>query len=90
LGTESYGRYLTSVVQTAIQQDERVNHLAFNVQVVAWVDASRRLHLRLLQSSGDPKVDGLLASLADTMPAVDEDPPGPEQFRLAIHSKRPA
>src|SRR6185312_13517940 len=46
-GTENYGRYLTSIVQTAIQQDEWLNHLAFNAQVIAWVDQNRRLHLRL-------------------------------------------
>ncbi|MBV9570046.1 MAG: ferric siderophore transporter TonB [Alphaproteobacteria bacterium] len=89
VGSESYGRYLTSVVQNAVQQDERVNRLAFSVQVIAWVDASRRLHLRLVQSSGDPKVDGALVTLADGLPAVDEEPPGSGEFRLAIRSRRP-
>jgi periplasmic protein TonB len=90
IGSESYGRYLTSVVQNAVQQDERVNHLAFSAQIVAWVDENRKLHIKIVQSSGDPKVDSALLSLAEDMPAIDEEPPGPGQFRLAIHSRRPA
>lgn len=89
IGTESYGRYLTSIVQSAIEQDERVNHLAFNVQLAAWVDENKRLHIKLLQSSGDPAVDSALVSLASSMPALDEEPPGPGEFRLAVHSRRP-
>ncbi|HEX3653934.1 MAG TPA: hypothetical protein VHU18_14030 [Rhizomicrobium sp.] len=86
-GSESYGRYLTSVVQNAIQEDDRVNHLAFNAQVVAWVDGSRRLHIKLVQSTGDPRIDSALLGLS--LPALEEDPPGQGEFRLAIHSKRP-
>ncbi|HEX3943504.1 MAG TPA: hypothetical protein VHW69_05395 [Rhizomicrobium sp.] len=89
LGTESYGRYLTSILQNAIQQDERVNHLAFNAQLVAWVDGSHRLHIKLVQSSGDPRIDSALLGLSESLPALDEEPPGPGEFRLAIHSRRP-
>ena len=88
-GNESYGRYLTSVIQSAIEQDDRVNHLAFSAQVMAWVDDNRRLHVKLIQSSGDPKIDSDLVSLAENLPPLEEEPPGALQFKLAIRSRRP-
>jgi outer membrane biosynthesis protein TonB len=88
-GNENYGRYLTSVIQSAVEQDDRVNHLAFTAQVTAWVDGSRHLHVKVVQSSGDPKVDDALVQLADSMPPLEEEPPGDLQFKLAIHSRRP-
>ncbi len=89
-GAESYSRYLTSILQNAIEQNEKLNHLAFNAQVMAWVDENRRLHVRLLQSSGDPKIDDNIVAAAQQLPSLDEEPPGALQFRLAIHSRRPA
>ena len=89
-GAESYSRYLTSILQSAIEQDDRLNHLAFNAQIAAWVDENRRLHVRVLQSSGDAKLDESIVSAAQQLPALDEEPPGALQFRIAIHSKRPA
>jgi len=89
-GAESYSRYLTSILQNAIEGNDKLNHLAFNAQVTAWVDGNRRLHVRLLQSSGDPKIDDNIVAAAQQLPTLDEEPPGALQFRLAIHSKRPA
>ncbi|MBV9063004.1 MAG: hypothetical protein JOY77_08770 [Alphaproteobacteria bacterium] len=89
-GAENYGRYLTSVVQSAIEQNEWLNHLAFNAQVLAWVDDNKRLHLKLLTATGDQRVDAALVNLPSAMPALDEEPPGPGEFKLAIHSRRPA
>ncbi len=88
-GAESYSRYLTSILQNAIEQNDKLNHLAFNAQVTAWVDENRRLHVRLLQSSGDPKIDDNIIAAAQQLPTLDEEPPGALQFRLAIHSRRP-
>ena len=89
-GAESYSRYLTSILQNAIEQNDKLNHLAFNAQVTAWVDENRHLHVRLLQSSGDPKIDDNIIAAAQQIPSLDEEPPGALQFRLAIHSRRPA
>jgi hypothetical protein len=89
-GAESYSRYLTSVLQNAIEQDDKLNHLAFNAEVTAWVDENRHLHVRLLQSSGDAKIDENIVAAAQQLPTLDEEPPGALQFRLAIHSRRPA
>jgi hypothetical protein len=89
-GAESYSRYLTSILQNAIEENDKLNHLAFNAQVTAWVDENRRLHVRLLQSSGDSKIDDSIVAAAQQLPALDEEPPGALQFRLAIHSRRPA
>lgn len=88
-GAESYSRYLTSVLQDAIQQDDRLNHLAFNAQIAARVDERRRLHARIVKSSGDASIDdNIVAALQDV--SIDEDPPGAIEFRIAIHSRRPA
>jgi len=46
--------------------------------------------VRLLQSSGDPKIDDNIIAAAQQIPSLDEEPPGALQFRLAIHSRRPA
>ena len=89
-GAENYERYLTSTVQSAIEQDDRLNHAVFRVQIAARVDQNRRLHIRILQSSGDPKIDSDLISLADSMPALEEEPPGPLEFRFAVSGRRPA
>jgi periplasmic protein TonB len=89
-GAESYSRYLTSILQNAIEENGKLNHLAFNAEVTAWVDENRRLHVRLLQSSGDSKIDDSIIAAAQQLPTLDEEPPGALQFRLAIHSRRPA
>lgn len=88
-GSESYSRYLTSLLQDAIQQDDRLNRLAFNVQIAASVDQNKKLHIRILKSSGDNAIDGDILSAAQQV-ALDEEPPGAMEFRIAIHSRRPA
>lgn len=88
-GSESYSRYLTSLLQDAIQQDDRLNRLAFNVQIAASVDRNKKLHIRILKSSGDNAIDGDILSAAQQV-ALDEEPPGTMEFRIAIHSRRPA
>lgn len=88
-GAESYSRYLTSLLQDAVEQDEHLNHLVFNIQIAAKVDQNRRLHARIIKSSGDPEIDGDVVSTAERV-ALDEGPPGAIEFRLAIHSRRPA
>lgn len=88
-GTESYSRYLTSLLQDAVEQDEHLNHLAFNVQIAAKVDQNRRVHARIIKSSGDTEIDNDVVSTAERV-ALDEGPPGAMEFRLAIHSRRPA
>jgi hypothetical protein len=88
-GAESYSRYLTSLLQDAVEQDDRLNHLAFNVQIAAKVDQNRRLHARIIKSSGDAEIDSDIVNTAEHV-ALDEGPPGAVEFRLAIHSRRPA
>lgn len=88
-GTESYSRYLTSLLQDAVEQDEHLNHLAFNVQIAAKVDQNRHVHARIIKSSGDTEIDDDIVNTAERV-ALDEGPPGAMEFRLAIHSRRPA
>jgi len=89
-GAEGYSRYLSSVLQNAIEEDDALNHLAFNVQVAVVVDQNRHLHLKIVKSSGDAKLDRDIVNAADELPALDEAAPGPIEFQMAIHGKRPA
>lgn len=88
-GNESYSRYLTSLLQDAIEQDDKLNRLAFNVQIAARVDENHKIHVRIIKSSGDSEIDSDVLDAAGRV-ALDEPPPGAMEFRLAIHSKRPA
>lgn len=88
-GNENYGRYLTGVLQDAIEQDDKLNHLAFTVQIAASVDSSNRIHVRIVKSSGDSQIDNDVLRAAQQV-ALNEEPPGAMEFRIAIHSKRPA
>jgi len=88
-GSEAYSRYLTGVLQDAIAQDDKLNHLAFALQIAATVDRNRKLHVRLLKSSGDSEIDNDVLSAAQQV-ALDGEPPGAVEFRLAIRSRRPA
>ena len=88
-GNESYSHYLTSLLQDAIEQDDKLNRLAFNVQIAATVDQNHKIHVRIIKSSGDNEIDSDVIDAAQRM-ALDEPPPGAMEFRLAIHSKRPA
>ena len=88
-GDENYSRYLTSLLQDAIQQDDKLNHLAFSLQIVASVDQNKRLHIRILKSSGDTQIDDdVLAAAQQATP--EGEPPGAKEYRIAIHSRRPA
>ncbi len=88
-GEASYGHYLTSVLQDAVEQDDRLNHIAFTVQIAAKIDERKRLHARIVKSSGDSEIDNDILSAAEKV-AIDEAPPGAFEFRVAIHSRRPA
>lgn len=88
-GSEAYSRYLTSILQDAIEQDDKLNHLAFTVQIACTVDRNNKIHVRIVKSSGDNQIDTDVLSAAQQV-ALDEEPPGALEFRIAIHSRRPA
>jgi len=92
-GTGSYDQYLGYAIQQAVQRDDRVNRLVFEVRADVWLDADGRLvRAELVGSSGNPRTDDALVDALRAMPRIDVAPPSSLRFplRVAIRGKRPA
>lgn len=91
-GTGSYDQYLGYAIQQAVQGDDRVNRLSFEVRADVWVDPDGRLtRAELVGSSGNRKTDDALMDALRAMPRIDVAPPSSLHFplRVAIRGKRP-
>jgi periplasmic protein TonB len=91
-GTGSYDQYLGYAIQQAVQRDERVNRLVFDVRVDIWMDADGRLtKATLVGSTGNDKTDEALAEALRAMPRIDTPPPPATHFplRVSIRGRRP-
>nr|WP_255494769.1 energy transducer TonB [Luteibacter sp. Sphag1AF] len=91
-GTGSYDQYLGYAIQQAVQRDERVNRLVFDVRVDIWMDADGRLtRAQLVNSTGTPSTDDALAEALRAMPRLDTAPPSTTHFplRVSIRGRRP-
>ncbi|UPG92953.1 energy transducer TonB family protein [Luteibacter aegosomatissinici] len=92
-GTGSYDQYLGYAIQQAIQRNDKVNRLSFDVHADVWLDADGRLvRAELSQSSGNPQTDEALIEALRAMPRIDVAPPSSLHFplRVSIRGKRPA
>jgi len=92
-GTGSYDQYLGYAIQQAVQRDDRVNRLVFDVRADVWLDADGKLaRVELVGSSGNQKTDDALIEALRAMPRIDVAPPSSLRFplRVAIRGKRPA
>jgi TonB family protein len=92
-GTGSYDQYLGYAIQQAVQRDDRVNRLVFDVRADVWLDAEGRLtRAELVSSSGNEKTDAALLDALRAMPRIDVAPPSSLRFplRVAIRGRRPA
>jgi periplasmic protein TonB len=92
-GTGSYNQYLGYAIQQAVQRDDRVNRLVFEVRADVWLDAEGRLtRAELVGSSGNDSTDAALVDALRAMPRIDVAPPASLRFplRVAIRGKRPA
>jgi protein TonB len=91
-GTGSYDQYLGYAIQQAVQRDDRVNHLVFDIRVDIWMDGDGRLSkAQLVGSTGDEKTDEALTEALRAMPRIDTPPPATAHFplRVAIRGRRP-
>ncbi|TCV91777.1 outer membrane transport energization protein TonB [Luteibacter rhizovicinus] len=91
-GTGSYDQYLGYAIQQAVQRDERVNRLVFEVRVDIWMDPDGRLtRAQLVGSTGNQTTDDALAAALRAMPRVDAAPPSTTHFplRVSIRGRRP-
>lgn len=92
-GTGNYNQYLGYAIQQAVQRDDRVNRLVFDVRADVWLDAEGRLtRAELVGSSGNEKTDAALIDALRAMPRIEVAPPSSLRFplRVAIRGKRPA
>ncbi|NII05790.1 TonB family protein [Luteibacter anthropi] len=91
-GTGSYDQYLGYAIQQAIQRDDRVNRLVFDVRADIWLDADGKLtRAELAGSSGNTRTDEALLEALRSMPRIDVAPPSSLRFplRVSIRGKRP-
>jgi len=91
-GTGSYGQYLGYAIQQAVQRDDRINRLAFDVRADVWLDADGKLaRAELVGGSGNAKIDEALLDALRAMPRIDVAPPATLHFpvRVSIRGKRP-
>ncbi|QDE40011.1 energy transducer TonB [Luteibacter pinisoli] len=92
-GTGSYDQYLGYAIQQAVQRNDKVNRLSFEVRADVWLDADGRLvRADIAQSSGNPQTDEALIEALRAMPRIDVAPPSSLHFplRVSIRGKRPA
>lgn len=91
-GTGSYGQYMGYAIQQAVQHDDRVNRLAFDVRADIWLDADGKLtRAELVNGSGNARTDEALLEAVRAMPRIDVAPPATLHFpvRVVIRGKRP-
>jgi TonB family protein len=91
-GTGSYDQYLGYAIQQAVQRDDRVNRLVFDVRVDIWMDTDGRLiRAQLVGSTGNDTTDNALAEVLRAMPRIDVPPPSSTHFplRVSIRGRRP-
>jgi len=90
-GEASYGSYLSSTIQQAVQSDERTNSFVGSAEIDVWIDSSGRIsRAAVSRSSGDSKTDVALVDVLQSMPALNEAPPSTLAFpqRIRIGGRR--
>lgn len=94
LGNATYSRYLVSVVQKLLADDERTSRLAFSKMIVSiWLDANGRItRVEMADSSGDADIDAKVLAALREAPALDERPPAnmPMPIRANLKGRRPS
>lgn len=94
LAHQSYGRYVSSVLQQAVMRDARTRLLTYqDVRVLLWLDADGKpTRVELARSSGDPAVDAAMVAVVRGLDNVGERPPASLTFpiRLTLTGRRPS
>ena len=93
LGSGSYGRYVSSVLQQALARDSRTRHLTFrDLQLELWLDADGRTkQVKLLKSTGNAAIDEAVLAMLRDIERIDERPPASMTFpmHIAMTGRRP-
>lgn len=93
LGSGSYARYVSAMLQQALLRDPRTRHLMFNeLRIDLWLDADgKTVRAELVRSSGNEKTDAAVLSLVRELEGIDARPPASLTFpmRVAMQGRRP-
>ncbi|MBM0106361.1 energy transducer TonB [Steroidobacter sp. S1-65] len=93
LGSGSYARYVSAMLQQALLRDPRTRHLVFSeLRIDLWLDADGKpVRAELVRSSGNEKTDAAVLELVRELENIDERPPASLSFpmRVAMQGRRP-
>ncbi|WP_422087253.1 energy transducer TonB family protein [Variovorax sp.] len=93
LGSGSYARYVSSVLQQALSRDPRTRQLVFDdIQVDIWLGADgKTTRVQLVRSTGTPDSDEAVLAMLRGLDRIDEKPPASLRFpmRVSMKGRRP-
>ncbi|MET3179224.1 hypothetical protein EJP69_10725 [Variovorax gossypii] len=93
LGSGSYARYVSSLLQQALSRDARTRQLVFDdIQIDLWLGADgSTTRAQLVRGTGTPDIDEAVLALIRGLDRVDEKPPASLRFpmRVSMRGRRP-
>lgn len=93
LGSGSYARYVSSMLQQALARDPRTRQLVFDdIQIDLWLGADgKTARAQLVRSTGTPESDEAVLAMVRALDRIDEKPPASLRFpmRVSMKGRRP-
>lgn len=93
LGSGSYARYVSSLLQQALSRDPRTRQLVFDdIQIDLWLGADgKTTRVQLVRGTGTSDIDDTVLALIRNLDRVDEKPPASLRFpmRVSMKGRRP-
>ncbi|MGJ7524775.1 energy transducer TonB family protein [Variovorax sp. GB1P17] len=93
LGSGSYARYVSSMLQQALSRDPRTRQLVFDdIQIDLWLGADgKTARVQLVRSTGTPESDEAVLAMVRALDRIDEKPPASLRFpmRVSMKGRRP-
>ena len=93
LGSGSYARYVSSLLQQALSRDPRTRQLVFDdIQIDLWLGVDgKTTRVQLVRGTGTPDIDEAVLALLRGLDRVDEKPPASLRFpmRVSMRGRRP-
>lgn len=93
LGSGSYARYVSSLLQQALSRDPRTRQLVFDdIQIDLWLGADgKTTRVQLVRGTGTGEIDDTVLALIRNLDRVDEKPPASLRFpmRVSMKGRRP-
>ncbi|MDQ0608255.1 protein TonB [Variovorax sp. W1I1] len=93
LGSGSYARYVSSLLQQALSRDPRTRQLVFeDIQIDLWLGADgKTTRVQLVRGTGASETDDAVLAMLRALDRVDEKPPASLRFpmRVSMKGRRP-